>query len=349
MKNQILTFLASAVLAAMSPAFAMERLEDNQSSPIAAHKGLKWQDRPQEIQKKIDDTFSSLGFCWRENGKKIYVLVDVDTIKLAKYLMTSNPNQKEFYFLDLGAGLFQWGDNLAMEINKFTDIEDDVKVNIIGVRGERDNSPEFSTVGRCNIFKLSQFKVENLEEAFKSINLDLTDKIDCIYTRMCLIHLVDPVGTLLQAHKFLKPNTGLFFGDGFYYGLKGQSAKDIFSQERFDKITKLLLDMKVPFLIEPDGGDRNTNNFVFKRNTDAPLNLPLKYTGMVCLGDRKVYSDTATAFEHIGPEPEWIGENPYPGRIFDKLCGDLDLFNFFKNNNLFYWGGNKHSSLIEKK
>lgn len=348
MKNQILALMASISLSTISPAFAMEEPNDIESSRISTYKGLKWQDRPPEVQIKIDETFSSLS-SWLENGKDNYFLVDVDAIKLAKYLMTSNPTQKEFYFLDLGAGNFQWGDNLAMEINKFTDITDDIKVNIIGVRGEYNDGPEFSITGRCHIFKLGKFKLENLEESFENKGLHLTGKIDCIYTRMCFYHLVDPVGTLVQAYNLLKPHAGLFFGNGFLYGLKGETKEDIFSRKRFDKITTLLLDMKVPFLIEPDGALRSTNNFVFKRNTDNPLNIPLKYTGMISLGDdRHVFSNAATTFEHIGPEPEWIGESPIPQRMFDKLSGDLDLFNFFKDNNLFYWGGYEYSSLIEK-
>lgn len=353
MKSQTLTLIASVSIFAMSPTFAMEGIEDKESRCISAYNGLKWQDRPTEIQNKISQTFSYLssksGGTWLFNGSEYYIHADVDTEKLAKHLMTSNPNQKEFYFLDIGAGNFEWGDHLAGIINEFTGIADDVKVNIIGVRGEQYNGEKFTTVGKCNIFKLGQFKIENLEEAFKKINLDLTDKIDCIYTRWTFRHLVDPVGTLEQAYNLLKPKTGLFFGDGFFYSLNGQSAKDILTNARFDNITRLLLDMKVQFLIEPHDSTRAINRFVFKRNADGPLNLPLKYTGMVYVGDAcQVYSQVATAFEHIGPEPTWIGESPYPTRMYDKLCGNLDFFNFFKNNSLFYWGEYDYSSLINK-
>jgi SAM-dependent methyltransferase len=276
---------------------------------------------------------------------------DIEDHILAKYVMSSNPNQKEFYFLDIGAGDFQWNDFFAKQINCFPDIADDVKVNIIGVRGENYDGVKFSAVGKCNIFKLGQFKIENLEEAFQTINLDLTGKIDCIYTSWCFRHLVDPMGTLKQAYNLLKPKTGLFFGDGFFYSVNGQSAKDLLKNKvsALDNITKLLLDMKVQFLIEPTDTMRVINRFVFKRNTDDTLHLPLKYTGMISLGDTcDVHSQVATTFDHIGPEPAWIGARPYPNLMYNKLCGDLDLFNFFKDNKLFYSGEKEYSSLINQ-
>ena len=101
------------------------------------------------------------------------------------------------------------------------------------------------------------------------------------------------------------------------------------------------------------GSREKINNFVFKKNTDLPLNLPLKYKKYFFLDgfEWHVHSKRVTTFEHIGPLPEWEGEAPDPtASDLRTLHGDLELFNFFKDNHLFYRFGEKYyRSLIEKK
>lgn len=96
----------------------MELPEDDKGlSRIPAYNGLKWQDRPSSINDWIEFTFNGLVNLstehWNFNGKAYYNHVGVDEDKLVKYLITSNPNQKKFYFLDMGAGSYQWGNHRA--------------------------------------------------------------------------------------------------------------------------------------------------------------------------------------------------------------------------------------------
>src|SRR3990167_3976128 len=189
--------MVSVAISSLSPAFAMDGLDDKEPAGISAYKGLNWQNRPDDIKAKIDSAFLNVSshsslYNWTYNGSNTYSLASVSETKLAHHLMVSNPEQKEFNFLDLGAGEFQFGDYLAQQINKFTDIPDDVKANIIGVRAEEYEGEECSTIGKCTIFKLGKFKLENMEEEeekFKKKYFPLTNNIDVTVTSWCFRHL----------------------------------------------------------------------------------------------------------------------------------------------------------------
>lgn len=222
---------------------------------------------------------------------------------------------------------------------------------IIGVGAEGYSGPELVTIGKCNIFKIGHCSIEKLEEelpsrkVFKENNIDLLNSFDVMVTNWCSRHLVDPVGLIPQIGTFLKSGTGLFFGDGFFYGLEGyknfyNSTEESIEVHPNDAMTMLLLDMKVPFLIHPYNNDRSLNRFVFKKNIDGPINLPLEYVDMISLDKwYTVESKAATVFRHIGPLPQWDGETPIAykeqGNMVNKLCGDFNLFSFFKDNKLF--------------
>lgn len=341
MKNQILTLMVSIAIFTMSPAFAMEGPEEQESSCLSVHHSLT----SPENQAKSDAAFSALlhhssSENWRFNGGTRYGLADVCQIKLAHHLMITNPNQKEFNFVELGAGEFQHEDHWAEQINSFNDISPDVRVNIIGMRAEKYRGEICTTVGKCKIFKLGKFNIENMEaeeEKFKKKYFTLTNNVDVMITSWTLRHLVNPVKTVRQAANLLKEKTGLFFGDGFTYGYKGQSVDDLHREPCFENFNELILNLKMPFLIQPY--QSTFNQFVVRRDTSDPIELPLKYYGMVDLGanmNGSYRSGVATLFEHVGPRPQGIGESPVPWNLGSrKLCGNLDLFNFFEDNDLF--------------
>lgn len=352
MKKLLFTLMVGASISSITPAFSME-LEEDSHSPTY----LKWQDRPQELKNKINRAYNQ---CAEKsgspytafNGSQHYTILDVEEDKLARHHITSNPTQKEFYFLDIGSGEFQWVDGLAKSLNAFSDIPDDVKINIIGVRGEGFEGPEHTVNGKCHIYKLGQFKVEEIENVFNSQrikdliqdnNLDLTNKFDGIWTRWCLRHLADPVGTIEQTYKFLKPNTGLFFAGNFYYGLNGQSREDLtMSSKSNENIASLLWDMKIPFLIQRQSVSRSIDTFVIRKSNAEILKLPLKYSndcvlniGNFCQND----SEVVTIFENIGPVPE---RTELLNINYNTVHGDEDLFKFFKTNRLFFHGDTQY-------
>lgn len=359
MKNLILTFLVGVVVTAMDPVFAMNESDTKESS----YKGLTWKNRPEETKIEIDKAYSVCS-CktrsnevgnnrfWGKDGERKYRMAEIDDTRLVHHLISSNPDQKVWFFGDLGSGNYAWVDHLATKVNNFTDIPDDITVNIIGVGAEGYAGPELVVDGKCNIFKIGQCNIEKLEEElpsrkiFKENNINLVGQFDAMFTRWCMRHLVDPAGLIPQIGTFLKSGTGLFFGDGFFYGLEG--LDDYYGLNGrtlevnpYNTFTMLLLDLKVPFLIYPYDGSASLNQFVFRKDRDGPLNLPLEYVQTVPLEKQKyiVESGFATVFKHIGPLPQWIGDNPYPRNedvdMRDTLCGDFTLFSFFKDNNLF--------------
>jgi hypothetical protein len=300
---------------------------------------LDWRDRPEELRREIDRSFNNLatesGSNWSRNGSDFYTLLGVAEEKLARNIITHS-EQKEFFFLDIGAGNFQWGDHLASFLNQCPDIANDVKIHLIGVRGERSLANEMTLEGKCHIYKFGAFKIEDLEQAFSSKGIDLCGKLDLIVTSWCFRHLADPLGTMVQAYNLLRPQTGLFFGDGFFYKLAGQSMDELDMFKCEANMINLLLNMKVPFLIHPDSSMRRLNAFVFKKDNSAPLQLPLQYDGTEsATSGSQVYSGIITNFQVQEDPSPWekdsqIEDNPH------FLYGEKELFNYLSDNNLFY-------------
>lgn len=308
MKKQILTLGLSTFLFTTTPAFSMDTPEEN-GDKIPTH--LRWQDRDPTIKSKINEAYSrttkKTREDWRFYGEKKYEIGGMDEVNFFHHLITANPGQKEWIFLDIGAGDYQWGDHLSEAINGFTDIFNDVKVIIIGLGGEAFQGEKFSSKGKWDIYRLDEFKIEKIEEALKNEKalerkaLDLASRVDGIFTRWSFLHFVDPIGTLEQAHNLLKPSTGLFFGDGFPYILKGQHAETYGWPEWRENMQRLLWNMKVPFVIDPNA-DICYFHFIFKRNDEAPLKLPLRYAGLSTI---EGYQDRAL-YERIPPVSEWM-------------------------------------------
>lgn len=334
-------FLATAFVLACSSSWASEHLE--------------WQGRPDMLKHKIESCYTGLSSQtsggWNYNGKQHYTIAGVEEEKLAHHIIISQPDQKDFYFLDIGAGDFQWGDYLANYINNRKDIaEKDIKVHIIGIRGEQSLEPEESVKGKCIIYKLGAFKIEELESTFKAKGFDFKNKIDLIVSSWAFRHLVDPVGTLVQAYNHLRPDTGLFFFDGFFFGYDTQ--KDALEgMVPYLNMSTLLLDTKAPFLIDPDNGGRAINQFILKRVGEALLELPLKYDTYQYIGNSyQVSSEVMTIFKRTSPVLDISEFQFIPSmETYDKLCGDQALFNYFRDNKLFSFRGRKYNGPFKEK
>jgi hypothetical protein len=322
---------------------------------LQASEHLDWQDRPEMLNLKIESCFSELSNRtsghWNFNGKVHYTIAGVEEEKLAHHLIISQPNQKDFYFLDMGAGDFQWGTHLANYINERKDIaEREMKVHIIGIRGEQSLEPEVSVNGKCIIYKLGSFKIEELETAFKTRGYQLQNKMDLIISSWTFRHLVDPVGTLVQAYNHLKPGIGLFLFDGFFCGYHSQKDP-LGGMTPYLNMAMLLLDTKAPFLIDPDDGTRALNNFILKRNSEESLKLPLHYDNYTYIGSNsQVNSGAMTIFKRTKPEPNIYSFEFIPSmQTYNKLCGDQDLFNYFQDNKLFSFMGRKYNGPLREK
>ena len=86
--------------------------------PLAsASEGLDWRDRPASLKTSIDRAYNELARVsdgnWRMNGQKQYYIACTSQYAVAKHIINSDASRKDFYFLEIGAGGFQWGDEMA--------------------------------------------------------------------------------------------------------------------------------------------------------------------------------------------------------------------------------------------
>ena len=174
-------------------------------SPISATY-LSWKERTSEInhsiyrafQAIVSDTKSEWG---RFNGNDTYSIGGIKEHKLMRKIIQEAPSgTKDFYALDIGAGNYQWGRELAKYLNEKKDIPKDATIHIIGIRGETNLDKVVTELGQCRLYEFGQFQIETLMDEFQKLGLQLANKVDLVVSRWCFRHLVDPVGTFTQAY-----------------------------------------------------------------------------------------------------------------------------------------------------
>ncbi len=167
---------------------------------------LLWKERTSEINHSISRAFqaivgktkSSWGFY---NGGNRYDIGGIKEHKLMKKMIREAPPEiKDFYALDIGAGNYQWGRELAKYLNAKKDIPKDVTIHIIGIRGEANWNEAVTELGQCKLYEFGEFQIETLMDEFQARGLQLENKVDLIVSRWCFRHLVDPIGTFTQAY-----------------------------------------------------------------------------------------------------------------------------------------------------
>jgi len=259
--------------------------------------GLSASNRPEILTHAIDEAFQQLSklshSSWIYNGiKDSYRLFNGrDEYQFIKQIILNNTGQKEFLFLDLGAGLFGFSEYICEKLERDKEIPEDIKVNFVSVRGESSDEPyKVITSKKCAQYQLSAFPIEQLESAFQRIKEAHPDfpqiegKVDFSISKMTFLHLVDPLGTLMQAYQLLKPETGYLICDGFYCELLNDYHRDSldpgffegFSQHHTLYLALILSGAQV--LINPEGLTQRLQQFIIKRKDDQQLNIPLQYS-----------------------------------------------------------------------
>lgn len=295
---------------------------------------LNWTQRPLLTQFKIFNIFDKLSkqqlSGWGiYNGDSSYLMCDIDDRKLIKTIINqAAPTRKDFYFLDIGAGNFQWGEEIATFINREKDFHSDIVVHIINVRGESNEGEKVKTKGKCKIYNLGKFKIEELSEAFKDHELFLENKLDLIVSRYCFRHLVDPVGTFVQTYGLLRPETGLLLMDGFYFQLQNDDRPHEYTE-------KLMLDTKAPFLMKLHPVGRSTNHFIMRRPNANPCKLQMTYLGMEWAnsGDYDIASQSVIKFRREAHEDDKRYSN-MEALEYSTFRGDKALYNWLKKDGL---------------
>lgn len=289
---------------------------------------LNWRDRPKPLQDEIDREFHNIGSLtsstWTYNGERTsYDLLSIDEYALLKHLIqTGYPEQKSFYVLDIGAGNFAVNTHLLDCLTKDVSLPDDLEVHLLGVRGETlspqyqdadlDSSYAFfkaheplqyriKKAGRFTQYDIGQCQIENLLEAFEALGekgfpiKSLHHKLDLCLSSFTFIHLIDAVGTFLQAYDLIRPKTGMMLSDGFYFSLPeeddpkypGKSDNYLLEAAYLDFDVKaninlywLLNVIGAPFLVNGKTRSGSLNEFIIQKTDEAPLKLPLSYDGI---------------------------------------------------------------------
>ena len=251
-----------------------------------------WERRPQSLNNCINEAFERIRRTpmidsWSFFGEASYWLCDISDTKIVSTLIQEAPeSQKDFYFLDIGAGNFSWSIGLAEFLNK-ENLREEATYHIIGINGEthfeRNSAFKEGIVkdGNCIRYQFGSFKIEELIEELRKKDLNLLDSIDLIVSRWTFKHLADPVGTLLQACNLLRPK-GIFLCDGIFTifteispdPLPNPNVSSTESVRHFRKYQTLILHLlnNVTFWEQNQNG--YTASFFLKRESETPVQLP---------------------------------------------------------------------------
>jgi SAM-dependent methyltransferase len=304
--------------------------------PTVTSTYLDWTQRPDSLKASIAEAFRKVACSYRSawgvfNGSSTYGMCGVNEHALMKKIIQQAPtDRKDFYVLDIGAGNFQWSKSMADFIDKQTDLPKDIKVHIIGVRGERYLGERVIETDRCKIYNLGAFKIEELVKQFEELGFDLENKIDFGGSQWCFRHLADPVGTAAQVHKLLRKG-GFFFVDGFFFLRNDETMESM--EDGNIQMTQLFLDMKAPFLTRYSNILYSLNHFMLRKPDDSPCRLPMNYLGISYPGDSwQIGSERVTRFRREPQVGDLEGFN-LPSSYYD-MYGDKKMHDWLKENEL---------------
>lgn len=287
---------------------------------------LDWKQRTLEIQTKVTSDFDALKkydhSMWGVNGDDEYNLITIrDHLLAERIIRDAPPTQKDFYFLDIGAGDFQWGDALAKYLNSLKDIRKDATFHIISVGGESYNGEKLRESGQCKIYNLGGFKVEELEAEFPKVGLNLKNRVDLAVSRLCFTHLVDPVGTLAQTFNLLRPGSGILLSQNFKYYLQDSDTPK-------ECIVPILEDLRAPYLMWRIPA--TVEEYLIKKPNDRPARIPMRYLEVFKGSVRFARETLKRDLRKIAPES------------YFSLQGNQGLYEWLKANALLKGGKNPH-------
>jgi SAM-dependent methyltransferase len=246
---------------------------------------LDWTQRPPELQKKIDEVFTSLksrplshgwGFAgvdplydFRFGGKNEHEMI---------LSMVQQTNDGVFKILDIGGARGGWARALAEFLNQFPL---PVPVCIISLSAEGRDSIE--AIGNCAVCQFSGVKSEQLElesgrleRLFKDKQVPFGEcKFNAIVSRRCFRHFADPLGSWLQAYNLLQKG-GIFLFDNFLF--KQNQETNTVSMKDF------IPSMDVPYMVQKssENGDDFNPLFLTQKMEDGPYRLrTMTYKGVV--------------------------------------------------------------------
>lgn len=286
--------------------------------------GLHWDDRPPEIKERITEAFKRLNerSSWLCDGQSSqYNIANIDEYVLVENLIRQNPERDDFYVLDIGSAKFGFGQSLSKHLEKAADLKrENLTVHIISLSGEAVE-PKLIENNICKVYNIGSFVIENM---LKDPDLsELQKKIDIAVSHMCFVHLVDPLGTLLQAYEMLRPKTGLLLMDGFFYAIENELMFD----ENMRYMGRLLSLIDAPFLYYAGYGiSYPLGHFIIQRRDEERLVLPLAYNNVKSEEKPGIASQRISVFTWLEAIPPFSFEDTHCKNF--QLCGDKSLYDF---------------------
>ncbi len=278
---------------------------------------------------------------WLINGPEgKYYMCLVDDEKLIMDIIHSAPaEQKEFYFIDVGAGKFQWVDNIHDFLKNNPNVPADKKYHIIGLNAE--GKDQVNIENNFIIYKLGRFKTENIIEAFAARKMHLNGKIDLIVSQWTLRHLADPLGTFLQLFELTKPN-GYMLLEGIPFNRLDKNGNYIYTNDITGhnlNAEHLLRDMKQSYLMCPTneaGGRALRDIMIQKRELDPNYDIGLAYHSLLDKG-----KSPSNVCQYIS---QFVSKNPNKLQTtynntynYQKYNGDKSLYDKLIAKDLFYY------------
>jgi hypothetical protein len=307
-------------------------------------------ERPVEVDKAIDLIFDNLKHDvkskWSVNGSEKYNICTINDHKLVKYLIDTKSTQKEFYFVELGAGAFTWGDGLSNFLNTNYRNTPDYKFHIISVNAENDPTI-IDENERCITYKYGNFKLENILSEVLNKDLDLLNKVDFIISHFTFRHLVDPVETFWQVYSSLLKNDGLMAIDGFTYTRKDPEGRIIYDTDNLRtsnlSLSYLLTDLEAKFITHHYSLMRSYDHFIIQKGKVKELPLVYSYTQSSlkmfhsdsCYSGRIEFISTSDKKVKLYPADYFSCKwNEDLESIEDLFLGDEELFVELKDHKL---------------
>lgn len=312
----------------------------------AADTYLDWTQRSVEVQKAIDSSFSRLtsdtSSQWGAyNGRDWYFGWIKEYLLLTTLIDQAPAGQTVITVIDIGAGDFQWGRELAKRLNEDKWIRPGITIQIINVRGESCTDTIIEE-GRCKVYYLGNFKVEELHSELRKRKIFVENQVDLIVSKWCFTHLVDPVGTYQQTFNLLRPDTGIFLGHGFQFFLNSQTDDwDSWKScgTRKTNMKRLIIDTKAPALLRGSDSPRDPDEFIVQRLGEFPLKLSMREKAL----ERRRNYDTSyhskgSASVCVFSREEEDYDKTHKIKTFglygDPLLGTKSLFDWLLANNI---------------
>lgn len=243
--------------------------------------------RPQKINEAIDQVYESIAkdpksqWSGTNGDHDYYHLARIDEHALIKHIIDSTPKQSDYFFMELGAGVFKWGKCLTEFLNT-NYLETNKNFHIIGVSGEGAEiqygsdkviyTPKVKKmdISNCQLYEINGFKLETIHSELTDLGFNLLNKVDFIISNFTFRHLVDPVGTFTQAYELLKPEAGFILTEGFSFArLSEESSKPLYDLHSliYDNLNMMhfLADLGAKFLVGHYRIMRSFDHYLIKK------------------------------------------------------------------------------------